>query len=217
MKNLLFSLLFTCSITSWSQQLSINCNLEQGELDTFYQVVKNKVFKINANGQLSEILLFKTDAEAQAFIDHPKAIYKPCKSILAGQVRIYLETYTSLNYYGSYSKGLEGKVRSIDQINITYYEDYQRNSGKVGKIKSFDGINIAYFGEYNDYSGYVGKLRSIGGNIRFAYFGNYKVYKGKVGKFSSINGISVDYYIEHSMYKGIVGKLKRIGHIYINY
>ncbi|AZA84829.1 hypothetical protein C1637_18790 [Chryseobacterium lactis] len=108
-----------------------------------------------------------------------------------------------------YSPNQDGKIDYYD--NDSFFDQY-----RSGKIKSIGNVKIDYYDDMDKNSEKYGKLKSIG-NIRFEYWDNPVFNKEKFGKVKRIGSYGIDYWPSDIIDNSRYGKLKSIGDISIDY
>ena len=191
------------SLNAFSQNLSVDCQLENGSLSSFYKKIGTSVIKVNSSGKLLDVLLFDSEISATIYMKKPNEINEPNESLDIGGVQIYLDSYTAIGYY-SQNEYNSGNIKNIGNILIDYYSPGEHNSGKLKKIGD---ILISYYTPNENHSG---KLKNIG-NILIDY---YTPNEYNSNKLKSIGNISIGYYTPNEYNSG---KLKNIGNVLIDY
>jgi hypothetical protein len=119
-----------------------------------------------------------------------------------------LDYWTSLD--GDYR---QGKLKSIDNTLIDYYDQFVDDKAKTGRLKSIGKTNIVYYDVF-DGPDNAGRIKSIGG-IAFTYYDQYGNLDN-IGKLKSIGIIPITYYDRFDISQN-TGKLKSIGNAIIVY
>ena len=197
----LFLSLFSFGV--FGQNLTIDCQLQNGSLNRFYKKIETSIVAVNSSGEVLEILMFDSEEGATRYMKKPNEINKPNESIEIGEIEVYLDSYTSIGYY-SPNEFHSGKIKNIGNILIEYYAPSEYNSGKLKKIGA---VSIDYYSP-NDHNS--GKLKAIGG-VSINYYSQYEYNSGKL---KEIGAVSISYYSPNEYNPG---KLKEIGNISINY
>ncbi len=106
-----------------------------------------------------------------------------------------------LTYFTSYENDmLKGKLKSIGTINLDYYLNYENESFR-GNIRSIGLHTINWYASYEN-EAWRGKLKSVG-PVSLTYYGLYedKAYRGKI---KSIDQFNITYYSSFEQYSGSV-------------
>jgi len=204
MKNIFATLIVSIlSFGTYSQDISIDCQLESGTFQKFYKKTGTTIFEVNSSGKILEILVFDTEESAGIYMRKPHELNKPNQAIDLGEVSLYIERYTTIKYYspGEYNSG---KTKRIGDLSLKYFNSSQYNSGK---LKQIGDIFINYYTS-NQY--HSGKLKSIG-NTTVNYFTPTQYNPRKI---KAIGDIKINYYTT-AQYNS--GKLKFIGLLNIKY
>ena len=199
----LLSILSMFSFNIFSQNLTVDCQLESGSLSNFYKKIGTSIIGVNSSGEILEILLFDSETSANIYMKKPNEVNKPNENISIAGIQIYLNFFASIGYY-SPNEYHSGKIKNIGNILIDYYTPNEYNSGK---LKTIGDISISYYSP-NEY--HSGKIKDIG-HILIDY---YTPNEHNPGKLKTIGDISISYYSPNEYHSG---KIKSIGNILIDY
>ena len=224
----LLGFIFLFPLLSFSQDLSVNVDKDNGMLGSVYIKKGSTVFKVgHSSGSIEKVYVFQSADKAKYFMQNPQNLNFNFKAVqLAGGVQLYVRDYSNIEYcknYSNYSRaGIVGEVCGVDGMKIEYNLRIGNNStiGIVGKLKSINGINISYHLNYdsNVRAGYQGKISAIS-DTKFVYYNKYtnSELASYYGKFKSIGGVAISYYDKTNTTRGFEGKLQNIGSYKFNY
>lgn len=104
-----------------------------------------------------------------------------------------------------------GKLVSLDNLRIDYYDNF--NSNYAGKLKAVGDINIAYNDQFDGLDN-RGRVKSIG-DVKFIYTDRFDGLDNR-GKIKSIGSVNVTYYDRFDGAE-LNGKIKSIGKTVFKY
>ena len=107
-----------------------------------------------------------------------------------------------------------GKIKSINDMNVFYWETKDRNDERFGKIKSIGSLNIDYWDSKSGKERF-GKVKSIG-NIVIDYEQKKGFDVTLHGKYNQVGNVDIVYYND-SYEKSTYGQLKKIGDVEFTY
>jgi hypothetical protein len=109
---------------------------------------------------------------------------------LKGNIHFDTEDKVELNYYNKFDSDNIGKLKTIGNLNIKYYDRFDRDE-LYGKVKSIGDVNFTYYDIF-DRSELQGKLKSIGG-VPLKYYDKFNLSELS-GKLRSVGQINISYY-----------------------
>lgn len=104
-----------------------------------------------------------------------------------------------------------GKLTSLNNIRIDYYDNFNANS--AGKLKSAGNIEITYRDQFDGLDN-RGRVKTIG-DVIFAYYDRFDGIDNR-GKIKSIGDLPVTYYDRFDG-SDLNGRLKSVGNTVIKY
>ncbi|MHA4895567.1 hypothetical protein ACXZ1K_12510 [Pedobacter sp. PWIIR3] len=117
----------------------------------------------------------------------------------------YVDTEKDVEYFDGFDKDKAGKVKSVGNIQIDYYDNFDINDPK-GKIKSIGNIKILYNNSFDIQEKY-GTLKSIGA-ITIKYYNAFDIHDPD-GQVKSVGNVNVVYYNSFDD-KELFGRVKSI-------
>ncbi|MCY0969373.1 hypothetical protein [Chryseobacterium wangxinyae] len=126
---------------------------------------------------------------------------------MGGEVKYY-------NEFGFQNAFKNGKLKSIGDLKIDYYDQWDKNLAKYERFKKIGDVNIEYW-ETSDQSKEL-KVKKIG-NIEIDYYSYDLIDNSKFGQLKSIGNIPIDYGIKEIGNHSRIGKLIRFGNLSLDY
>ena len=131
-------------------------------------------------------------------------------------VSFYTTDFNGLiEYYDNNAEKFRfGKIKSIGNLQVEYWNTAQQNDGRFGKVKNIGKVAFDYWESQNYDRDKFGKLKSIGA-IQLDYWDQTASDANKVGRLKSINSLFIDYWEQFNNAKA--GKLKSFGNVQLEY